>query len=244
MVFSVLHPPQALRFVLIEICVLFLFLFGRVFLLDFWLTAWTVALAAALLACFWQDKIWWPVLHLFFFPLALWTLQLHVSPVWYLLAFALCWLLFGSVARERVPLYLSSAAALARLEPFIPQQARFMDVGAGTGSVLAWLQRHRVDLQLAGVEQSWLPWLLGRCRLRSHVFWLHGDYADFDFSDLDVVYAFLSPVPMATLWEKIQKEMRPGTLFVSNTFAVPGVEPDQIIEIGDWKKGRLLLWHL
>jgi hypothetical protein len=38
----------------------------------------------------------------------------------------------------------------------------------------------------------------------------------------DVVYAFLSPAPMKQLWAKAQAEMTPGSLFVSNSFPVPG----------------------
>jgi len=49
--------------------------------------------------------------------------------------------------------------------------------------------------------------------------------------DFDVVYAVPSPVPMLTLWQKAKREMRPGSLFVSNSFPVPGEVPDQVIEV-------------
>jgi hypothetical protein len=49
--------------------------------------------------------------------------------------------------------------------------------------------------------------------------------------DYDVVYAFLSPAPMPRLWEKVQAEMQPGNLFISNSFPVPGATPDRIIEV-------------
>jgi hypothetical protein len=32
-----------------------------------------------------------------------------------------------------------------------------------------------------------------------------------------VVYAFLSPAPMAALWDKVRREMRAGSLFISNS---------------------------
>jgi hypothetical protein len=46
-----------------------------------------------------------------------------------------------------------------------------------------------------------------------------------------VVYAFLSPAPMPRLWEKICAEMKPGSLFISNSFPVPGQAPDRVIEV-------------
>ena len=38
-------------------------------------------------------------------------------------------------------------------------------------------------------------------------------------------------VPMPELWAKVEAEMRPGSLFISNTFPVPGVTPSRIIEV-------------
>jgi len=57
------------------------------------------------------------------------------------------------------------------------------------------------------------------------------------------VYAFLSPVPMPDLWCKVRTEMRPGSLFVSNTFDVPGVAPDRVITLGNGRRA-LLVWRL
>lgn len=36
---------------------------------------------------------------------------------------------------------------------------------------------------------------------------------------------------MPRLWEKIQAEMKPGSLLISNSFPVPGVVPDRVIEV-------------
>jgi hypothetical protein len=110
--------------------------------------------------------------------------------------------------------------------------------------VLAALRRARPDLLLSGIEHAWLPWLVGRLRLPKDVSWRCDDYRHISFADTDLLYAFLSPLPMADLWQKAQREMKPGSLFISNTFSVPGQVPDQIIELNDWKRGRLLLWRM
>jgi hypothetical protein len=36
---------------------------------------------------------------------------------------------------------------------------------------------------------------------------------------------------MPRLWEKIRAEMKPGSLLISNSFPVPGVAPDRVIEV-------------
>jgi hypothetical protein len=38
--------------------------------------------------------------------------------------------------------------------------------------------------------------------------------------------------------------MRPGTLFISNTFTVPGVAPDEVVELDDLTHARLLIWRM
>lgn len=201
--------------------------------------------AVALLAAWrWHDGYWWLPIHALFLPFALLALRLEIAPLWYLAAFGLSWLVFGHVGRSRVPLYLSNRQALVQLEQLLPQGARLLDIGAGTGTVLAWLVQQRPDLQLCGVELAWLPWLIGRLRLPRSVNWQRADYRTLDFSDFDVTYAFLSPAPMAELWQKACAEMPKNSLFVSNTFSVPEQTPDEIIELGDWKGGKLLLWRM
>lgn len=199
---------------------------------------------SAIAARRWHTGRWWQIIHALFPVLVYLATQLELSPGWYLLAFGLCWLVFGQVASSGVPLYLSNRPALELLSERIPQNVNFLDVGAGTGTVLACLARTRPDLALSGIEHAWLPWLVGRLRLPASVDWQRGDYRLSSFSKVDVLYAFLSPVPMRDLWQKARQEMRTGSWFISNTFEVPGEEPDEIIELNDWKRGRLLLWRM
>ncbi|MDP3440867.1 MAG: class I SAM-dependent methyltransferase, partial [Azonexus sp.] len=69
------------------------------------------------------------------------------------------------------------------------------------------------------------------CLGRPNISWRWEDMWQVRLDDFDVVYAFLSPAPMPRLWEKIQAEMKPGSLFISNSFPVPGVVPSHIIEV-------------
>ena len=70
-----------------------------------------------------------------------------------------------------------------------------------------------------------------------------GSLWDTDLAAYDAVYAYLSPAPMARLWDKVQAEMRPGGLFVSNSFPFPGVAPAETFELHDLSHARLLLWR-
>jgi SAM-dependent methyltransferase len=121
-----------------------------------------------------------------------------------------------------------------------------MDLGCGTGTLLASLMRERPDGIYAGVELAPVPYLLSRWRALGkrgvEVRW--GDFWSADLANYDVVYAYLSPAPMAKLWDKARREMRPGSLLVSNGFCIPGVAPARKIAVGDAVRSTLYVWRM
>ena len=97
---------------------------------------------------------------------------------------------------------------------------------------------------MRGVERAPLPFLIAFLRglasvRRYRVSW--GNLWTTDLSGADVVYAYLSPAPMAALWEKARREMRPGTSLVSFRFVIPGVAPTRTIPVG---ANSLYVWQL
>jgi hypothetical protein len=184
------------------------------------------ACIAALAALIFGQPRWWLAIHLFFAPCALAALSLGLDPRWYLAGFVALALVFGGVYRSRVPLYLSSTAATDTLLALLPDAAhlRFLDLGCGLGGVLDRVSRARPGSACVGVEAALLPWFVAwwrsgrgaRYRVRRVSLWntrLHGH---------DVVYAYLSPAAMPSLWIKAKREMNPGSLLISNSFPVPG----------------------
>ena len=70
------------------------------------------------------------------------------------------------------------------------------------------------------------------------------DLRQIDLSGYDFVYAYLSSAAMPGLWEQARRQMRPGSLLISNSFAVPGV-PAAATWSTDARDGsRLLLWRM
>ncbi|MDP7599795.1 MAG: hypothetical protein QF605_00280 [Rhodospirillales bacterium] len=62
-------------------------------------------------------------------------------------------------------------------------------------------------------------------------------------SSFDVTYTFLSLEPMPKIFDKIKAEMKPETLFVSNSFVVPDHQADEIIEVDNARETKLHLWQ-
>lgn len=184
---------------------------------------------------------WWQAINGLFFPLAWGVAQAEIAPGWFLLGFAVLFLTSLGSLGTRVPLYLSSRQAVAALAERLPRGARVIDLGCGLGGTLAGLRRSRPDLRLSGVEMAPLNWLVARLRLGRDI--RLGSLWDIDLSAYDVVYAYLSPVPMARLWHKVEREMRPGSLLVSNSFEVPGQRPDETVALNDFNQSRLLIWR-
>ena len=211
-------------------------------------TALAIGGTALLISSIARQPWWWREIHALFAPLVWQTAELAIDPGWFMLAFMFLLLVYRGALSGQIPLYFSNsetATALAELTQSIPHM-RFLDLGAGIGSLIRPLAKLRPEAQLSGIENAPATWLLGYLRTcgLANCNWRWGNIWKTSLARYDVVYAFLSPAPMPALWIKAQREMRPGSLLVSNSFAIPEVEPSQIIEVGDARNTRLYCYRL
>jgi SAM-dependent methyltransferase len=201
-------------------------------------------LLASLSAQYW----WWRVIHASFAPAVVFFSGLNIAPEWYLAAFVLMFLVYRGALTSRVPLYLSSPETARALSGILADRpaGKIIDLGAGTGSIVCALARARTDAQVFGIENSYLPWAIGFLRTagRKNCRWILGSFWQVSLAEYDAVYAFLSPAPMRELWRKAKREMRPGALFISNSFEVPGLAASAEIEVADSRKTRLYCYQL
>ncbi len=251
---SVKRMAPGLKALLVQLVSVLLWLMLGAPLLEladvFWLPlqhALGVGVMAAVLGWAWQLPRWWLPINFLFAPALVTMHGLAIAPYWYLGAFALLLLVYWSVARTRVPLYLSSRLAWQAVAERLPPSAVVADLGSGLGGLLRFLAQQHPDGRYVGMEIAPLPFLVSwlRMRLGSGAYEIRwGSLWQADLRPFDVIYAYLSPVPMASLWRKVQQEMRPGTLFISNTFQVPGVEPSEVVQLNDLHQSRLYLYRL
>ncbi|TDR73817.1 hypothetical protein DFP86_11221 [Paludibacterium purpuratum] len=205
-------------------------------------------LVAVVLALVWQSrgaKAW---LHGLPIPAALLAWWAGIPP-WLFLAAFLATLAFGRNAwQAQVPLYRSSREAAQALADALAPGTRLLEAGAGDGRLALWLARLRPDLQLTALENAWgsywlacLRWrLAGRpenVRLGSDDFWGR------DWGEYDAIYVFLSPAPMKRVWDKFQSQAKPGAVLISNTFAIPDVQPARCLPLSGRLQQSLLFWR-
>ncbi len=218
-----------------------------------WLAIIGQACGAALIAHWMASDRWWLWIHALF-PIAVAaanSLQIHSG--WYLAAFLIFVLVFGPTVRSRVPLFLSSEPTIEAVSELLAREvfaqqphARVLDFGAGTGSMPIGLAKRHPQHFFEGIEAAWLPFLRAHLKAAAlpNVRLIRGNFWDLDLSPYAAVYAFLSTEPMPKLWQKACQEMQPGTLLISNSFRVPGVEPSQVLQVDDERETQLLIYRV
>jgi SAM-dependent methyltransferase len=215
------------------------------------LGAWIVltALLAGLLSYQSELPRWWLIIHILFLPAMAMVYSLGL-PAWvFLLAFVFLFAVYGGVFSSRVPLYLSGLPACQALENLMPVEKNFyfLDIGCGTGSVLCYLDKRFPFGMFHGVETAPIPFVISWVRSKLNKAQFQVRYQNMwqvDLAPYDVVYAFLSPQPMPDLWQKVQREMQPGSIFISNSFTVPDVEPDEVVELNSGRATALFVWRI
>lgn len=207
------------------------------------------ALIAATISYLLKMPIWWTFIHLIFMPAIITTLALTLSPLWFCAAFFILILMYGKTYQTQVPLYLSSHEAADALATLLPEHKdlSLIDLGCGCGGLLAHLSKIRPNGNFFGVETAPIPFLLSKLRtltMKSNCSVQWGDFWKHDLAPYDIVYAYLSPAPMELLWHKACREMHPGSVFISNSFAIPGVEPEKSIKLNDLTGSVLYMWRI
>ncbi len=207
-------------------------------------------LLAALLGLKWGLDRWWLPIQLAL-PLALLASLALPVPTWiYGAVFFALLLVFWNATGDRVPLYLTNRRTWSVLADIIPDrpEASFIDIGCGLGGILAYLARRRPDIRLTGVESAPIPYAIAWLRLKlfanGSVDLRYGDMWRQDLAPFDTVYCFLSPAPMPALFDKACREMRHGSLLISNSFVVPGHPADDVVTVDDCRRTCLHVWHI
>ena len=201
-----------------------------------WLeTSLAIGGVALIFATISRQPWWWRVIHGGFMPLVWLTNSMAIDPMWFLAAFILLLLVYRGALSGQVPLYLSNKETVAALAELLAERGdcRFLDLGAGLGSTTVPLADALPDSRFTGYENAPLTWLVGRFFSLGYanIRWRWGDMWRANLAEYDVVYAFLSPAPMARLWSKVEREMAPGSLFITNSFPAPGIVPTRVIEV-------------
>lgn len=122
-----------------------------------------------------------------------------------------------------------------RLRPW----QKFLDLGSGDGKILhavedAYVRDHwSVDgLYLYGIERSPFPYQESVERKKKyglHYTVQKKDFFSESLTEYDIIYIYMITYLMSKIWRKIESECKSGTLVYTNGFAIPWVEPIEVI---------------
>lgn len=206
------------------------------------------AVIAVILSTLFRQPVWWRIIHLVFLPSVAIMLTLNLPPWLYLLVFLLLVLVFWGTAKGDVPLFLSSSAVSEALIAIVnrEQASSFADIGAGVGTVVIPLAGKLPAMRIYALERAPLPWLLAffRCRKLPNVDVRLTSLWSANLAEFQVVFAFLSPLVMEKVGQKVRREMPVGSLFVSSSFPVPGWQPEAVVGVEDSRKTRLYCYRI
>lgn len=135
-----------------------------------------------------------------------------------------------------------------RILSSIPQtmHGTIVDLGSGWGSLAYQIAKNFPHCHVVGYETSPIPLYYSKLFLYFYkipnLTYEKKNFFDLSLKDVSLVYTYLYPGAMKELKKKFDSELSPGTIIISNTFAIPGWEAVQILEEKDIYKTRIYMY--
>ncbi|MCB1111952.1 MAG: methyltransferase domain-containing protein [Chlamydiales bacterium] len=142
----------------------------------------------------------------------------------------------------------TSQAVKRKIFASIPMstQGTIYDLGSGWGTLAVPIARAMPHCQVIGYENSPIPYLFSKLlagwNAVTNVKFLRRDLFKMPLNDASLVVCYLFPKAMERLVQKFNEELKPGTIIISNTFAIPGWEPAQVYQIDDVYRTRVYVY--
>jgi hypothetical protein len=152
------------------------------------------------------------------------------------------------VVRTGISPMPSSRRAVQQVLQFVvpPREGSIYELGAAWGSLAVPLARAFPDRRIIAYELSTIPWLFLLLRVRvsglKNIEVVRRDFFRDDLAKAAVVVCYLYPSSMVRLSTKLRSELIPGTLVVSNTFALPGWVAEQKSQLKDLYRTKIYLF--
>ncbi len=116
-------------------------------------------------------------------------------------------------------------------------EGKIVELGSGWGHLTLALakrySKHPIDAYEISLIPFLISWLLIRWKKLRWVHLFRKDFFQVSLSDSGLIVCYLYPGAMQRLKEKFTEELKPGTLILTHTFAIPGWTPIQKVYVDD-----------
>jgi SAM-dependent methyltransferase len=119
------------------------------------------------------------------------------------------------------------------------------ELGCGDAGFLRLARQKFPGAKLIGIEYSILPYIIAQVQSSlsgSKIKFIKKNFFKVDFKDADIIYCFLNITSMARLEPKLKAECKPGALFISYHFTLPGHSPEKVLEMKN--KDKIYFYRL
>ena len=123
-----------------------------------------------------------------------------------------------------------------------------IELGSGWGTLALALAKRYPEQQVIGYELSPIPWLVSKLRQRlqrlSNLSLRRKNFLSNELPQATLLVCYLYPRAMELLADKLRQEQTKPQLLISNTFALPNSDPEQIIRLDDIYKSPIYLYRI
>jgi len=133
---------------------------------------------------------------------------------------------------------------------FIPKKfsGRIYELGSGWGSLVIPLGKEFPESTITGYETSPIPYAISKMWVKlsglHNIQLKRADFFETPLEDAAIVVCYLFPGAMRKLKGKFENELKPGTLVITNTFAIPGWQPLQVTNTQDLYNTKVYLYKV
>lgn len=135
----------------------------------------------------------------------------------------------------KTPFYPSSLKQLNKFMAdsgvILPENGKFIDIGSGDGRIVYWAVKRGFFAE--GIEFNPFLTLFSRLLLflrgagkKSRIH--NKDFRNHDYTDYDIAYLYIFPKYMDMLESQLFKQMKKGSIIITNTFPFTNIKPDEV----------------
>ncbi|VUD63851.1 hypothetical protein TDB9533_03195 [Thalassocella blandensis] len=143
----------------------------------------------------------------------------------------------GKARRVMLRLAREWMGSRTKADTKVDDTSPFIDLGSGWGTLVVALAREYPDRHIIGYELSWFPWLVSSmrkyCLGLNNLSLYRKNFIDADLNNASILFCYLFPGGMASLYEKLKKDVSQEVCIISNTFALPSCPSSQTVKLDD-----------
>jgi len=127
-------------------------------------------------------------------------------------------------------------------------EGKVYELGSGWGTLAFPLAKNLPHCQVIGCENSPIPFLFSKFRYffnpLPNLNLSRTDFFQIDLNDASLIVCYLYPGAMKRLRKKFEKELKPNTWIITNTFAIPGWIPVHKVQLSDLYQTTIYFYQI